>query len=56
LKAYHIIAYVAAAVALLKVILIIIYKFIAQIIAITQGSYMDFGTGSILFAFSEEPW
>ena len=47
---HRILAYIAAAVALVSVILAIISKFIEQTIVITQSSYMDFAIVAIIFA------
>ena len=47
---HHILAYVAAAVSALSVLLAIISRFIGQDIVITQDSFMNFATVAIIFA------
>ena len=49
-KAHHILAYLAAVVSALSVILAIISKLLGQTLMFTQGSYMSFATVAILFA------
>ena len=47
---HHILAYVAAAVAAVSVILAGISRLIGQILGITTGSYMSLATVAIIFA------
>ena len=47
---HHRLAYLAAAVSALSVLLAIISRFTVATIVITQGSYMNFATIAILFA------
>ena len=47
---HHILAYLAAAVAVVSVILAAISRLVGQVIGITQGSYMTFATVAIIFA------
>ena len=49
-KIHHYLAYAAAAVAALSVILAVISRLAGATIVITQGSYMTFATVAILFA------
>jgi len=48
--AHHILAYLAAAVSVVSVILAAISRFTEQTLVITQGSYMTIATIAILFA------
>ena len=49
-KVHHILAYVAAAVSALSVILAIISRFTGETIVITQNSFMNFAIVAIIFA------
>ena len=48
--AHHVLAYIAAVVSAVSVILAVISRFIGQTLVITQGSYMIFAIIAILFA------
>jgi len=49
-KAHHILAYLAAVVSVVSVILAAISRFTEQTLVITQSSYMTIATIAILFA------
>ena len=47
---HHVLAYIAAAVSAVSVILAVISRFTGQTLVFTQGSYMTFAIIAILFA------